>query len=378
MPASSPAVCTVPFLYLKTLNALDREALVAAASRVIDSGYYILSPEVSAFEQAFADYCRVPHAIGVGNGLDALVLILKALDIGPGDQVLVPSNTFIASVLAISAVGATPVLVEPDPITFNLNPQRLAEAITSQTRAIMAVHLYGQLADMPAIVEIARQFDLPVIEDAAQAHGAAYDSGPMQGQKAGSFGVAAGFSFYPGKNLGALGDGGAVTTQDPQLAERIRMLRNYGSAVKYENLAKGYNTRLDPIQAAMLLVKLPRLEGQNDHRRQIAAFYDAHITHPNVRKPAIPVDPLSHVWHLYVVRCPHRDALQSHLKHHGIETGIHYPIPPHQQQAYAELNHRHYPVAEAIHQTCLSLPVCPTLTDAQLLHVVEAINAFRE
>jgi dTDP-4-amino-4,6-dideoxygalactose transaminase len=361
----------VPFLDLKTMHASYHEALVQAASRAIGSGHYILSPEVTQFEQAFAAFCEVPHAIGVGNGLDALVLILKALGIGPGDDVLVPSNTFIASVLAISAVGATPVLVEPDEATFNLDPATLQHALTPRTRAVIAVHLYGQLAPMPAILAWAQHAGIAVIEDAAQAHGARLD-----GKPAGSFGIAAGFSFYPGKNLGALGDAGAVVTQDAALAERVRMLRNYGSAVKYENLAKGYNTRMDPIQAAFLSVKLPLLAAQNHRRRAIAAYYQQHIAHPHVRKPLMPADMASHVWHLYVIRCEQRDALQAYLHAHGIETGIHYPIPPHKQQAYAELNTLSLPIAESIHATCLSLPICPTLSDEQVAYVADVINQF--
>ncbi len=365
------SAAAIPFLDLKASNAQYREALLQACERVIDSGWYVLGREVQAFEQAFADYCGVKHAIGVSNGLDALHLILRAMDIGIGDEVIVPSNTYIATWLAVTQAGARPVPVEPND-TYNLDPQRIVAAITPRTKAIIAVHLYGQPADMTAIMRLAEQHGLKVIEDAAQAHGAC-DAGRCTGR----LGHAAGFSFYPGKNLGALGDGGAVTTDDDTLAERVRMLANYGSRVKYQHELQGYNCRLDEMQAALLAVKLPYLDADIAHRRQIADFYQRELAGlplvlPRVRAGAEPV------WHLYVVQSTRRDALLQALAAAGVGTLIHYPVPPHRQSAYAGLGlaEGSLPVAEAIHRQVLSLPMGPTLTLAQAAVVVDACRDF--
>ena len=363
-----------PFLDLQSINAQYRAELIEACTRVIDSGWYISGNELSQFEQEFATYCGSAHCIGVANGLDALILTLRAwLELGrlqPGDEIIVPANTYIASILAISANGLTPVLVEPDAASFNLSPANARAAITAKTRAILPVHLYGQLADMPAIMALAREHGLLVLEDAAQAHGAA-----IGGKRAGSWGDAAGFSFYPGKNLGALGDAGAITTQDAELAQTLRALRNYGSHEKYKNLFKGVNSRLDAIQAAMLRVKLSKLELETQHRRSIAAIYLQNIHHPAVQLPQV-ASPEQHVWHLFVIRTGQRTALQQHLAAQGIQTLIHYPIPPHQQQAYAEWNAQSYPLTEAMHQEVLSLPMGPTLSEGEALQVAAAVNGF--
>lgn len=362
----------IPFLDLQSINAQYRTELIEACARVIDSGWYIGGNELVQFEQEFAAYCGTTHCIGVANGLDALILTLRAwLELGrlqPGDEVIVPANTYIASILAISASGLTPVLVEPDAASFNISPTNARAALTAKTRAILPVHLYGQLADMPAIMALAREHGLLVLEDAAQAHGAA-----INGKRAGSWGDAAGFSFYPGKNLGALGDAGAITTQDAELAQTLCALRNYGSHEKYKNLFKGVNSRLDEIQAAMLRVKLSNLELETQRRRVIAAIYLQHIHHPSVQLPQVS-SPEQHVWHLFVIRTRQRAALQQHLAEQGIQTLIHYPIPPHQQQAYSEWNMQSYPLTEAIHQEALSLPMGPTLTDVQALQVVDIVN----
>ena len=364
-----------PFLDLQSINAQYRAELIEACTRVIDSGWYISGNELSQFEQEFATYCGSAHCICVANGLDALILTLRAwLELGrlqPGDEIIVPANTYIASILAISANGLTPVLVEPDAASFNLSPANARAAITAKTRAILPVHLYGQLADMPAIMALAREHGLLVLEDAAQAHGAA-----IGGKRAGSWGDAAGFSFYPGKNLGALGDAGAITTQDAELAQTLRALRNYGSHEKYKNLFKGVNSRLDEIQAAMLRVKLSKLELEMQHRRSIAAIYLQNIHHPAVQLPQV-ASPEQHVWHLFVIRTGQRTALQQHLAAQGIQTLIHYPIPPHQQQAYAEWNAQSYPLTEAMHQEVLSLPMGPTLTKNEALQVAKMVNSFK-
>lgn len=364
----------IPFLDLKSINEQYRNELIAACSRVIDSGWYIGGNELAQFEQEFAAYCGTSYCIGVANGLDALTLTLRAwLELGrlkTGDEVIVPANTYIASILAISASGLSPILVEPDAPSFNLSPVNARAAITSKTRVILPVHLYGQLADMPAINALAREYGLLVLEDAAQAHGAS-----IGGQKAGSWGDAAGFSFYPGKNLGALGDAGAITTQDVELAQTLRALRNYGSHEKYQNIFKGTNSRLDEIQAAMLRVKLSKLDIETKHRRSIADLYQETIKHPNVQLPQVTKSE-QHVWHLFVIRTRQRDALQQHLASHGIQTLIHYPIAPHQQEAYKEWSTRSYPLTEAMHQEVLSLPIGPTLAENDALQVVFAINGF--
>lgn len=363
-----------PFLDLQAINAQYRAELIAACTRVIDSGWYIGGKELSQFEQEFSAYCGSGHCIGVANGLDALILTLRAwLEMGrlqPGDEVIVPANTYIASILAISANGLTPVLVEPNAASFNLCPVNARAAITNKTRVILPVHLYGQLADMPAIMTLAHEYGLLVLEDAAQAHGAA-----IGGKKAGSWGDAAGFSFYPGKNLGALGDAGAITTHDADLAQTLRALRNYGSHEKYKNLFKGVNSRLDEIQAAMLRIKLQHLELETQNRRMIARVYLENIRNPAVQLPQLTSDE-QHVWHLFVVSTSQRDALQKYLAEQGIQTLVHYPIPPHQQQAYQEWNARSYPLTEGLHQEVISLPMGPTLSQLEALRVVAAVNDF--
>jgi len=370
----------IPFLDLQAINAQYRDELIAACTRVIDSGWYIAGNELAQFEQQFANYCGTKHAIGVANGLDALILTLRAWKelskLKDGGEVIVPSNTYIASILAISANNLTPVLVEPDLATYNLCPIKTAEAITSKTRAILPVHLYGQLADMPAIMAIAKQHDLLVLEDAAQAHGAS-----INGVKAGSWGNASGFSFYPGKNLGALGDAGAITTNDDELAETLFALRNYGSHEKYKNLFQGTNSRLDEIQAAMLSVKLKHLDTEIAHRRKVAEAYLKGIKNPAVTLPltlnSSPLTRENHVWHVFVIRCEQREALQQHLLEQGVQTLIHYPIPPHQQQAYPEWNEQSFPVSEQIHQQVLSLPMGPTIAMEEVDKVITALNAFK-
>jgi len=365
----------IPFLDLKAINAKYREELVAAATRVIDSGWYIQGTEVKAFEQEFADYCGSKYSIGVANGLDALTLTLRAWKemgkLEEGDEVIVPANTYIASVLAITENRLKPVLVEPDETTFNLCPEKTAAAITPSTRVIVAVHLYGQISPMPELMQLADKHGLLVLEDAAQAHGASID-----GRKAGSWGHSAGFSFYPGKNLGALGDAGAVTTDDEELAKTIRALGNYGSHKKYENLYQGVNSRLDEIQAAMLRVKLRYLDDEIESRRHVAEYYLAHINNPNIQLPAVG-DRESHVWHLFVVRSTMRDELQQHLAEQGVQTLIHYPVPPHQQKAYQAWQSQHHPLTESIHKTVLSLPMGPTLSTHGCNEVTAACNDWQ-
>ncbi len=364
----------VPFLSLKDVNARYADELKAAAARVIDSGWYVLGDEVAAFEREFAGYCGARHAVGVGNGLDALSLILRGYKelglIAEGDEVIVPANTFIASFLAVTENRLVPVPVEPDPATFNIDPAAVEAAIGPRTRAIMAVHLYGQLADMSALTTLARRHNLLLIEDAAQAHGAMSD-----GRKAGAFGDAAAFSFFPAKNLGALGDGGAVVTDNTVLAERIAALRNYGSDVKYRHLFQGVNSRLDEMQAAMLRVKLKYLDEDIAWRRRVARRYRDDIRHPHIQLPDVAHEE-QHVWHLFVVRCTRRDALQQHLQAHGIQSQVHYPVPPHRQPAYAALRDARLPLTDQLHDEVLSLPIGPTLSDAAVDRVIEVCQAF--
>ncbi len=358
----------VPFLDLKASCLELKEELDAAYHRVMESGWYILGEEVEAFERELAAYCEAKHCIGVGNGLDALHLILRAYGIGEGDEVIVPSNTYIATWLAVSYAGATPVPVEPDVRTFNINPDLIEAAITPKTRAIMPVHLYGHAADMDPINVIAKRHGLKVIEDAAQAHGACY-----KGRRTGSLGDSAGFSFYPGKNLGAFGDGGAVVTNDGELADKVRALRNYGSRVKYENEAKGFNSRLDEMQAAFLRVKLKFLDEWNDRRRAIAIQYSNQLS--DLGLPFVP-DWAEPVWHLYVIRSKHRDALKTHLEQCGILTVIHYPTPPHRQPCYTEYGERRLRVTEMLASEVLSLPMSPAMDAEMIGRVVEAIGLY--
>jgi dTDP-4-amino-4,6-dideoxygalactose transaminase len=362
----------VPFLELKPTYLEFKDEFDAAYHRVMDSGWYLLGKELEAFESEFATFCEARHCIGVGNGLDALHLIVRAYGIGTGDEVIVPSNTFIATWLAVSYAGATPVPVEPDPVTYNLDPNRIEAAITSRTRAIMPVHLYGQPADMDLINEIARKHGLKVIEDSAQAQGARY-----KGRRTGALGDAAGHSFYPGKNLGAFADAGAVTTNDPELADRVRTLRNYGSKQKYHYESQGINSRLDEMQAAFLRVKLRHLDEWNKRRSKIAAIYlsqlsthDSQLILPFVPSWATPV------WHLFVIRNPQREALQQKLTAAGISTLIHYPVPPHRSGAYSATRCLigALPIAEQLANTLLSLPIGPHLSEAQANEVVSVVH----
>jgi len=365
----------IPFLDLKAINAQYRDELVDACTRVIDSGWYIGGSELEKFEQQFASYCGTQYAIGVANGLDALILTLRAWkELGKlkdSDEVIVPSNTYIASILAISANNLTPILVEPCIDSFNIDPKKVEAAITSRTKAILPVHLYGQLADMPAILAIAKRHELLVLEDSAQAHGASLD-----GKRAGSWGDASGFSFYPGKNLGALGDAGAITTSDEELANTLRALRNYGSHEKYKNLFQGVNSRLDEIQAAMLNAKLSHLDAEIAHRRKVANTYLEGIDNKAIILPTKEHDS-AHVWHVFVIRCERRDELQKYLADNGIQTLIHYPVPPHQQPAYKEWNELSYPISESIHAEVLSLPIGPTMTMEDVNIVIQICNEFQ-
>jgi dTDP-4-amino-4,6-dideoxygalactose transaminase len=364
----------ISFLDLKAINAQYKNELISAITEVIDSGWYIQGSQVKAFEQEFADYCDTKYCIGVANGLDALILILRAYkELGKlkeGDEVIVPANTYIASILAITENRLKSILVEPDERTYNLNPALIEQAITPNTKAILAVHLYGQLADMPAINAIAEKHNLLVIEDSAQAHGASID-----GRKAGNWGHASGFSFYPGKNLGALGDAGAVTTNDDELAQTIRALGNYGSHKKYENLYQGVNSRLDEMQAALLRVKLRYLDQETEARRSVAKVYMDSINHPLIQLPQW-TGGNDHVFHLFVIRCKERDRLQTYLAEQGIQTLIHYPIAPHKQKAYPQLAHLDLPITETIHQEVLSLPMSSIMTDNQLQVVIKILTNF--
>lgn len=359
----------IPFLDLGTINTRHRDGFQAALNRVLDSGWLITGKELQAFESEFAAYCGVEHCVGLGNGLDALYLLLRAYGIGAGHEVITPSNTYIATWLAATYAGATPVPVDPIEGTCNLDPELIEAAITPRTRAIMPVHLYGQTADMAPIMAIARKHDLKVIEDAAQAHGAR-----CHGVRAGGLGDAAGFSFYPGKNLGALGDGGAITTNDDAVADKVRVLRNYGSRLKYHNEVQGVNSRLDELQAAFLRVKLPHLDADNRHRQKIAALYLNELQGTGLKLPSVSpgAEP---VWHLFVVRHAKRELLQKHLESQGIGTLIHYPIPPARQKAYAGFAP---PTAlvDRLHNEVLSLPISPVQSLDDTRRVIKAINDF--
>ena len=370
----------IPFLDLKNINAQYREELIEACTKVIDSGWYIQGTEHKEFEEEFAAYCGSKYAIGVANGLDALTLIIRAYkEMGimkNGDEVIVPSNTYIASILAISENNLVPVLVEPDINTYLLDIAKIEEKITVKTKAIMPVHLYGQTCEMDVINDIAKKHNLKVIEDSAQSHGAYYKN-----KRSGNLGDASGFSFYPGKNLGALGDGGAVTTNDEALAKAIKALGNYGSHKKYENLYKGTNSRLDEMQAAILRVKLRYLDQETKQRREIAAYYLKNIKNPNIilpiQHPTSNIQHLnSHVWHVFIIRTAKRDKLQKYLLNNGVQTLIHYPLPPHQQKAYKEWNVKSFPVSEIIHKEVLSLPISgiQSLEDTQ--KIVSILNKW--
>jgi len=362
----------VPFVSFKPLEKELDSQLHAAFERVLENSWYIGGKEDEAFEEAFAAYCDSKYCIGVGNGLDALLLVLKAWGIGEGDEVIVPSNTYIATALAVTYVGAKPVFVEPDIRTYNIDPARIEEKITPNTKAIMPVHLYGQACDMDPIMEIARKHNLYVLEDCAQAHGATY-----KGKVIGSFGDASGFSFYPGKNLGALGDAGATVTNDEKLAAKVRALGNYGSDYKYHHIYKGNNSRLDELQAAFLSAKLPLMDKVNENRRAIAKKYMDGINNPDIILPYIPEYAVP-VWHVFAVRCNRRDALAAFLEEKGIGTNKHYPIPMHLQDCYADLciKEGELPIAEEISATQLSLPMYYGMTDQEINYVIDAVNAF--
>lgn len=361
----------IKFLDLHKINERFRDETDERIKQVLDSGWYILGEQVSLFERNFAAFCGVKHCIGCANGLDALNLIIKAYGFSTGDEIIVPANTYIASILAISQNGCTPILVEPDIDTYNINPDLIEEKITENTKAIMVVHLYGQTVEMDKVWDIAKRYNLKIIEDSAQAHGAMY-----KGKRAGNLGDAGGFSFYPGKNLGCLGDGGCVTTNDDELAYRIRAIANYGSDYKYHHIFKGTNSRLDEIQAAVLDIKLKHLDEDNKRRREIAKFYRENIKNPNIILPQLKEEE-NHVWHIFAVRVNDRDKLKKHLEDNGIETNIHYPTAPHKQECYKEWKHLSLPISEIIHKQVLSLPISPVLTDDEVLKVVEVINGYR-
>ncbi|WP_279145515.1 DegT/DnrJ/EryC1/StrS family aminotransferase [Photobacterium carnosum] len=364
----------IKFLDLQKINNQYQKELKEACARVIDSGWYIMGNELEAFEHEFAEYCGVKHVIGVANGLDALILVIRAWkELGKlkaGDEVIVPANTYIASVLAISDNGLIPVFVEPNPKTYNLCPENVLAAITDKTKAILPVHLYGLISPMPELMDIAKEHDLLVLEDCAQAHGANID-----GKKVGNWGDAAGFSFYPGKNLGALGDAGAITTNNDELAQTVKALRNYGSHKKYENLYQGVNSRLDEIQAAMLRVKLGYLDQETARRREIANCYRCKITNPLIQLPEWNNDD-NHVFHLFVIKTEQRNKLQCFLRDNRVETAIHYPVPPHKQQAYREFNNLFMPITENLHNQVLSLPIDPTLSDDDIKNIIDVINRY--
>lgn len=364
----------VPFVSFETMHNEIRQELDNAYKGVLDSNYFIQGQACAKFEREFADYCGVKYCVGVGNGLDALMLILRALDIGVGDEIIVPSNTYIATALAVSYVGATPIFVEPEIDTFNINSDLIENVITDRTKAIIAVHLQGRPADMDRINAIAEKYNLKVIEDAAQAHGARY-----KGKRVGSLGCAAGFSFYPGKNLGALGDGGCVTTNDKEIADKVRALGNYGSDYKYHHIYKGCNSRLDEIQAAFLSVKLKQMDKWNTERKRIAGRYIKGVDNPLIKLPKASDDVFEHVYHVFVIRCDERDRLEKYLNDNGIGTLKHYPIPMHLQDAYKELelHEGDLPIAEEISKTVLSIPMYYGMTEQQTTYVIELINQFK-
>lgn len=361
----------IDFLDLRAVNARYQDEIDAAAQRVLHSGRYILGEELASFEREFAAYIGVDHAVGVANGTDALALTVNALGFAAGDEIIVPGNTYIASVFAVTLNGCTPVLAEPDARTYNIDPRRIEEKITAKTKAIMAVHLYGLPAPMDEVCRIAETHGLKVIEDASHAHGAAF-----HGRMAGGLSDAAGFSLYPTKNLGALGDGGIITTDDGQLAGKLRALRNYGSEKRFEYTYPGRNTRLDELQAAMLRVKLAHLEEENQRRREIAQFYLYAIKNPSVVLPVVP-EGSTHSWHQFVVRCENRNGLREYLEKNGVRTDVHYPVPPHRQPALESLKTASLPVTEKIADEVLSLPINPVLTDGQAREIADRINEWK-
>ena len=361
----------IKFLDLEKVNNRFRDKIDSRIKTILDKGWYLQGEEDKTFEEHFANFVGTKYCIGCANGLDALNLIIKAYGFKEGDEIIVPANTYIASILAISENGVTPVLVEPSLDTYNINPDLIEEKITSKTKAIMVVHLYGQAVQMEKIWELAKKYNLKIIEDSAQGHGAIY-----KGRKTGNLGDASGFSFYPGKNLGCMGDGGAVTTNDEELANKIRALGNYGSHKKYCNIYKGVNSRLDEIQAAVLDVKLPHLDKDNQRRREISKYYRENIKNPLIILPKT-YDESAHVWHVFAVRTKNRDNFQQYLKDNDIQTLIHYPTPPHKQQAYKEWNHLTFPITEEIHKTIISIPISPVMTDEEVQYVVDKINTYK-
>ena len=364
----------IKFLDLEGVNNRFREEIDRRIKSILDKGWYLQGDWDKIFEKHFAQYCGVKHCIGCANGLDALNLIIRAYGFGAGDEIIVPANTYIASILAISENGCTPVLVEPDINTYNINPDLIEEKITDRTKAIMVVHLYGQAVQMDKIWELAKKYNLKIIEDSAQAHGAEVNVNGIF-CKTGNLGDASGFSFYPGKNLGCMGDGGAVTTNDDELAAKIRAIANYGSDRKYHHIYKGINSRLDEIQAAILDVKLLHLDSDNTRRREIANYYRENIKNNKIILPKV-YDEISHVWHIFPIRCEERERLQKYLEENGIQTNIHYPTPPHKQGAYKEWEKYSYPISEEIHRTELSLPISPVLKDEEVKKVVEVVNEW--
>ncbi len=361
----------IKFLDLEKINNRFRNEIDASIKDILDKGWYLQGKQNEQFSADFASFCGTKYALGVANGLDALNLIIKAYGFGTGDEIIVPANTFIATILAVSENGCTPVLVEPDIDTYCMNPDLIEEKITPKTKAIMVVHLYGQATPMEKIWALAKKYNLKIIEDSAQAHGAEY-----QGRRTGNLGNASGFSFYPGKNLGALGDAGGITTNDEALFNKIKALANYGSDRKYHHIYKGVNSRLDELQACILDIKLKYLEQDNERRRAISKYYRENIKNPNVILPET-YDEKSHVWHVFVVRTKNRENLQKYLEKQGIQTNIHYPTPPHLQGAYIEWKDLSLPVTEKIHQEVLSLPISPVLTDEEVQFIVEKVNEWK-
>lgn len=360
----------IKFLDLKKINNRYREEIDSRIKNILDKGWYLQGEENENFTKNFANFCGTKFALGVANGLDALNLIIKAYGFGNGDEIIVPANTYIATILAISENGCIPILVEPDIKTYNINPDSIEEKITSKTKAIMVVHLYGQAVQMEKIWKIAKKYNLKIIEDSAQAHGAIY-----QENRTGNLGDASGFSFYPGKNLGCIGDGGAVTTNDEELFNKIKAIANYGSDRKYHHIYKGVNSRLDEIQAAVLDIKLKHLDSDNNKRREISKYYRENIKNSKLILPDT-YDEKSHVWHIFAVRTQNRDEFQKYLTEKGIQTIIHYPTPPHKQGAYKEWNNLSFPITEEIHNTILSLPISPVMTDSEIEKVVEVVNEY--